>query len=320
MFNESSQDQAKRHRWLYRAFVNAEERRPRAGWRLLGYGLIFFVAMLLAELAMGSTFMLARPGEPPPWASQAFFTLFYLGAVLLATGLARRFLDKRPFLDLGLRLSRGWWADLLFGAALGGVLMAGIYAVEWAAGWLEFRGFAWQAMDWGQLLTLFAAAFCTYVVVGINEELMMRGYVLQNLAEGLNVVWAVLISSAIFGLLHLGNPYASGVSTVNIAVAGVFLAAGYLVTRSLWLPIGLHFGWNFFQGTVFGFPVSGTGGFHLIRQTVAGPAWATGGPFGPEAGLTGLAAMAVGTALIWLYGTRNTQYAIRSTGDEHAGH
>jgi len=260
-------------------------------------------------LAASVVFAPGRQGELPMWASQALFYLSYLLAVLLATWLARRFLDKRPFLDLGLRLRRGWWADLLLGAASGGVLMAGVYLVQWAAGWLEFGGFAWQAMSWGQLLPSLASAFFLYVVVGINEELIVRGYVLQNLAEGLNMAWAVVISSAIFGLLHLGNPYASWVSTANIAVAGAFLAAGYLVTRSLWLPIGLHFGWNFFQGTVFGFPVSGTDGFHLIRQTVAGPAWVTGGPFGPEAGITGLAAMAMGTALIWLWGKAGGQEA-----------
>ncbi|MDH7486940.1 MAG: CPBP family intramembrane metalloprotease [Anaerolineae bacterium] len=314
MSNESLQDQARQHSRLYRVFVNPEERRLRAGWRLLGYGLLLATIMPLAPLATSVVFAAGRPGELPPWAGQVLFYALYLLAVLLVTALARRFLDRRPFLDLGLRLPRGWWADLLFGTALGGLLMAAIAFVEWAAGWLEFGGFAWQAMGWGQLALSLTTAFFVYGVVGINEELMMRGYVLQNLAEGLNMAWAVVISSAVFGLLHLGNPYASWISTANIAVAGVFLAAGYLVTRSLWLPIGLHFGWNFFQGTVFGFPVSGTDGFHLIRQTVAGPAWITGGPFGPEAGITGLVAMAVGTALTWLYGTRNTQHRSKHAG------
>jgi membrane protease YdiL (CAAX protease family) len=274
--NESTQ-QRQRGR-LYRVFINPEERRLRTGWRILCFSVIFIVTTLLAQLpfafAMGVQAL-------PPWAEQFLFYAFYLAALLLTTWLARRFLDRRPFLDLGLRLGRGWWADLLFGAALGGVLMAGITLVEWAAGWLEFRGFAWQTVGWDQLLLSLASAFFVYIAVGVNEELMMRGYVMQNLAEALNMRWAVIISSVVFGLLHMGNPYASWVSTLNVAVAGVFLAAGYLVTRSLWLPLG---------------------GFHLIRQTVAGPEWVTGGPFGPEAGLTGLTAMVVGTALIWLWG------------------
>ena len=297
MPKESTQPRQRGH--LYRVLINSEERRLRTGWRLLCFGVIFSVTALLAQLPLA--FALGVQALPP-WAEQLLLYAFYLAALLLTTWLARRFLDRRPFLDLGLRLGRGWWADLLFGAALGGVLMAGITMVEWAAGWLEFRGFAWQTVGWGQLLLSLAAAFFVYIAVGINEELMMRGYVMQNLAEGLNMRWAVVISSVAFGLLHMGNPYANWVSTLSVAVAGVFLAAGYLVTRSLWLPFGLHFGWNFFQGTIFGFPVSGTGGFHLIRQTVAGPEWVTGGPFGPEAGLTGLTATVVGTALIWLWG------------------
>lgn len=310
----SSTNTPRQRKRLYHAFVNPEERRLRAGWRLLGYGLLLATVMPLAPLATSVVFAGGGQGELPLWAGQVLFYALYLLAVLLVTALARRFLDRRPFLDLGLRLRRGWWGDLLFGTALGGLLMAAIALIEWAAGWLELGGFAWQAMGWGQLLLSLATAFFVYGVVGINEELMLRGYVLQNLAEGLNTAWAVVISSAIFGLLHLGNPYASWVSTANIAVAGLFLAAGYLVARSLWLPIGLHFGWNFFQGTVLGFPVSGTDGFHLIRQTVAGPAWVTGGSFGPEAGLAGLAAIAMGTMLIWLWGKASSQQVSQVAG------
>jgi membrane protease YdiL (CAAX protease family) len=84
-------------------------------------------------------------------------------------------------------------------------------------------------------------------------------------------------------------------------VAGVFLAVGYLQTKQLWLGIGLHMGWNYFEGNVFGFQVSGLDTFRLIHQTVAGPDWITGGMFGPEAGLIVLPAMALGVGLIYAY-------------------
>ena len=301
---------------LLRAFVNAEERRLRAGWRLLCYGILFIVGMSSGELVLAAMFAVGGSKDLPPEASQVLHYVVYLAVTLSCTWLARRVLDRRPFLDIGLRLSRRWWADALFGVSLGGALMACIAFVEWAAGWLQFRGFAWQDLNWAQLLSSFAMALVVYVAVAINEELMIRGYVMQNLGEGLNMTWALLISSALFGLLHLGNPYASWVSTLNIAFAGVFLATSYLVNRTLWLPMGLHLGWNFFQGTIFGFPVSGVEGFHLVRQTVAGPEWATGGPFGPEAGLTGLAAMALGTSLIshWAMVRRRRQGADQSVG------
>ena len=126
------------------------------------------------------------------------------------------------------------------------------------------------------------------------------GYWLQNLAEGLNPAWAVLISSALFALGHLLNPNVSWNAILGLVFAGIFLAYGYLRTRQLWLPIGLHIGWNFFEGTVFGFQVSGlTEMPQMIRQVVQGPELITGGLFGPEAGLVVLPAMALGVLLIF---------------------
>jgi hypothetical protein len=108
----------------------------------------------------------------------------------------------------------------------------------------------------------------------------------------------------VFGLLHATNPHASAGSTLNIGVAGLFLATGTLLTGELAIPVGLHIAWNFFQGNVFGFPVSGgdvrAATFVSIRQ--AGPNLWTGGAFGPEAGLLGLLATLVGILLtaIWV--------------------
>jgi hypothetical protein len=114
----------------------------------------------------------------------------------------------------------------------------------------------------------------------------------------------VVISSAIFGGLHLGNPNAIWVGAAGIFLAGVFLAYGYLRTRQLWLPIGLHIGWNFFEGVVFGFPVSGSESYALIRTSVDGPMLWTGGLFGPEAGLVVIPALLLGAVMVYAY-TRN---------------
>lgn len=278
---------------LQRIFVR--EGRLRSGWRLVIYVVLLIVcvtALSLPPLLVSAMLRLS------PWAVQLLAMTAYLGGVLLATWLARRFLDKRSLLDLGLRRPDGWWAEVLFGVALGGMLMLGIFALETGLGWAQVTGLAWQQAGLLNTAMMTVLAAWLFVVVAVNEELMTRGYLLQTLAEGLNLRWAVLISSLIFGLLHLGNPNASWISTFNIGVAGVFLALGYVVTRRLWLPMGLHFGWNFFQGTVFGFPVSGTHSFTLVRLNDTGPSLVTGGAFGPEAGLTGLVAMLLGMLLI----------------------
>jgi hypothetical protein len=124
------------------------------------------------------------------------------------------------------------------------------------------------------------------------------------LESGLNTFWGVLISSAIFGIMHLGNPNATWISAVGILLAGVFLAFGYLRTRQLWLPIGLHIGWNFFEGVVFGFPVSGLDSYRFTHITINGPEIWTGGPFGPEAGLVLIPALILGSMLIFVYTRR----------------
>jgi hypothetical protein len=153
------------------------------------------------------------------------------------------------------------------------------------------------------VLSGLTTALLLFVLVGWQEELVSRGYWLQNLTEGLNRTWGVIISSALFALAHLGNPNASWAAVLGILAAGLLFAYGYLRTGHLWLPIGLHTGWNFFEGTVFGYPVSGLSGlYQLVRQSVKGPALLTGGPFGPEAGLVLLPAVLLGALGVFIYG------------------
>ena len=97
------------------------------------------------------------------------------------------------------------------------------------------------------------------------------------------------------------NPNSSLGAVLGLIAGGLFFAYAYLRTRRLWLPIGIHIGWNFFEGVVFGFEVSGTQPFHLIRQTVSGPEVITGGAFGPEAGLILLPALLLGFVVIYAY-------------------
>ena len=135
--------------------------------------------------------------------------------------------------------------------------------------------------------------------------MLSRGYHLQTLASGTNLFWGVLISSAIFSAFHLVNPYATLASAVGIFLAGLFLALGYLRTGQLWLSIGLHLGWNFFEGIVFGFPVSGIAMLPIIRISISGPMLWSGGAFGPEAGLIILPALLIGALLIVWYTSWN---------------
>ncbi len=137
------------------------------------------------------------------------------------------------------------------------------------------------------------------LAVGWSEELAFRGYLLQNMRDGMGLFWAVLISCILYGLLHMSNPNSTVLSGLLIAGFGFLRIFGWLRTGQLWFSMGMHVGWNFFQGPLMGFPVSGMETESVITLTVTGPEWLTGGSFGPEAGLLILPVILVG--LFFMY-------------------
>jgi uncharacterized protein len=281
---------------LAQIFLSPDEPRLRAGWRLLIQTILMFVfGTILGAVA----FFLGILDINSLWGQILNFVII-TGSVYVA----RRWLDKRSFESLGLKLDRHTLLDLLAGIGISFLQMGFIYVLMLGLGWLTFEGFAWEFDPINTVITNVITFFVIFIFVGWNEELLSRGYHLQTIASGLNLFWGVIISSAIFGLLHLGNPNATWVSAAGIFFAGVFLAYGYIRTKQLWLPIGLHIGWNFFEGVGFGFPVSGLDIYALTRITVHGPELWTGGAFGPEAGLIVLPGLLLGALLIYLYTMR----------------
>jgi membrane protease YdiL (CAAX protease family) len=306
-------------------FLEEGTGRPRALWRLIfQYWTYRVIALLLTNLLVVA-WLLVRPGQEAPstgrldastLSGSPVFPLIgavaALVGVLLSVWLAGRLLDRRRFADFGFHLNGGWWLDLVFGMVLGTLLMTAIFLVQLRLEWITVTG-AFELVVPG---TLFALAVllptAIFLCVGVYEEVLFRGYQLRNAAEGLNlpvvgprnaVLLAWGLSSASFGYLHASNPHATLISTVNIALAGMMLGFGYALTGELAIPIGLHITWNFFQGTVFGFPVSGLKplGATILSVDQGGPGLWTGGTFGPEAGLLGSSAMIAGGLLIALW-------------------
>lgn len=302
-----------------RLFLEEGTGRPRAVWRLLGQFVAFALLTTVVAGPLGALWNLGRaavggPAGPAAGSPALFFigSLSSLVAVFLSMWLAARFLDRRPFGDFGLHLSGGWFLDLLFGMLLGAALMTFVFLAELALGWVSVTG-SFETVEPGAPFALaMLLPVGIFLCVGIYEEMLSRGYQIRNVAEGLNypaigprtaVLAALFLSSAFFGLLHVFNPNASLVSTANITLAGLMLGLGYVLTGELSIPIGLHITWNFFQGNVYGFPVSGlkpvSATFLSTEQN--GPDLWTGGVFGPEAGLLGLSAMILGILLITLW-------------------
>lgn len=292
-------------------FWNAEERRLRAGWRIL----VQLVVMGMLASGLGKAF--ARVHEMREHNLEAVFSqapLFILSAFLVCVSvwLACRFLDRRPLENLGLGIDRRWWLEAAFGTVLGALLMAGILGVELAFGWARY-GEAPELSGPVPRLAFVPVALFPFLAIAFYEELVSRGYHLKNLAEGFAgrfipprsaVVLAAFFSSAVFGLAHANNPNASAMSTGNIVLAGMMLASGYVTTGRLAIPMGVHLSWNYCQN-LFGMQVSGTTTFSygsLFAREPIGDPLVTGGSFGPEAGLTGLVAIALGTVatLAWV--------------------
>ena len=303
-----------------RFFRNEQEGRLRAFWRLLfqfalnAIGTLLLGSLIFAAFTLfggatleGGTLEYAA-ASPPFMATTGVVSLI---AALASVWLAGRFFDRRPFSEFGLRLNREWWLDFGFGLFLGALLMTSIFLLELMAGWVTIVG-TFEAVGGGPFFPTILAPVVFFLCVGIYEELISRGYQLTNMAEGLNfpslgpkgaVVVAWVLSSSLFGLLHLPNPNAGLISAINIAFAGLLLGIGYILTGRLGIPIGLHITWNFFQGNVFGFPVSGIPpvGATFLSIEQGGPSLFTGGSFGPEAGLLDIAATIIGSLLIWLW-------------------
>jgi uncharacterized protein len=136
------------------------------------------------------------------------------------------------------------------------------------------------------------------LLVAVSEELVFRGYLLHNLLQSTNKWVALLISSALFAGIHLGNPDVGILPIIEIFVGGLMLGINYIFTRNLWFGIALHFAWNFFQGPVFGFDVSGVPLPSLMQQDVNGPTWLTGGAFGLEGSVLALVLNGLLTAML----------------------
>jgi membrane protease YdiL (CAAX protease family) len=142
-----------------------------------------------------------------------------------------------------------------------------------------------------------------FIVAGLAEEALFRGYPLQTFTRA-RLAWiGVLLTSLPFAVVHLKNPNViQGFTFINTALAGVWLAVAYLRTRSLWFPLGVHWAWNWTQGAVFGVPVSGLTHIApqpLFRRIDFGPAWLTGGDYGIEGGIACTLALMISTIFIW---------------------
>jgi len=227
-----------------------------------------------------------------------------IAAAIAVGGVAvamRRWLDRRSVASLGFAPRRPWLRLLAIGVALGAGMQACVAAIEVATGAATVSGLG----AFGGDVRLVATSALLLLIAAFSEEMSTRGYVLQNLWEQWGPGPAVVFSSIGFALLHFDNPHSQ--EHAALTVSGLFAfallaCASLLWTGSLWLALGAHMAWNLFEGPVFGFPVSGvvTTVTPVVRVSVHGPTWLTGGAFGPEAGVISLLALGAGWMVLSL--------------------
>lgn len=255
---------------------------------------VFFVVLTLAyagpQILLQSLIMPHVAKEMREWvalATAAITCLLSISVYALLVG----WMERRHIIELN--LGRGI-PLVLAGTALAILMFCILYALLFglhAATWMGLGSTKW-------LLPMVSMALAS----GVCEELIFRAGIYRITEDMFGTGIALLISGALFGLLHLANPHSSLLAAGAIALeAGVLLGAAYAATRNLWFPIGIHMGWNFAEGGIFGAAVSGgKPGHGLLNFPLHGPDWLTGGGFGPEASVvTVVVCTAAGIYFVW---------------------
>ena len=229
---------------------------------------------------------------------------------LLAFWIMVCFADKRPWATAGYT-RQGLVSGLLGGFAIGAAMLS--------TGILVFRLLGVYHVTALVPSVLVLVPLGLYFFVALSEETLFRGYVFQTLEGRWGSGVALVTTSVLFGLAHLGNPVPGASHWMRVAgplqicfEAGLPMGAAYLLTRKLWLPIGIHWAWDYFEGPIYGCTDSGNHDPHtLLHATLSGPALLTGGPFGPEAGLVFLAVGTLTGVLLLRAAVRRGQWLPR---------
>ena len=234
---------------------------------------LVFIGGLSTLVSLGLNALIRRLGlaaTVPP----VLIALADVVVVCLAYALFVRVIERRVATEFSLR----WLYELALGTAFGLVLFSVVIGALWLLGSYQIIGSnPWQIVF---------SALWIGIVPGFVEEILFRGVLYRIIEESLGTWIALISTSFLFGFAHLANPGATLFSAVAIALeAGLMLGITYTLTRRLWLPIGIHFAWNFAQGGIYGVNVSGNEVNGWLKSQLVGPELISGGSFGAEGSL-----------------------------------
>ena len=277
----------------------------RSGWRFLVFACAFVFLAVACEVAI---WLALGPGAVNGAGSTALF-LIVLGLAFLLSALVtgwacNRFFDRRPFRDLGASFAPGWLRHFALGLVTGAITLSLAVAVA-----MLFGGFSFVSdpVDWAAVTRTFWLSLVVFAVGAAWEEALFRGYPLQTFFHSRQTWFGIFFTALLFATIHVGNPSSDLLSWINTFIAGVWFAVGYLWSRDLWLPFGMHLMWNWMQGAFFGIEVSGLTDITsapLLKEIDRGPAWLTGEAYGIEAGVACTAALIISTLAIYFFASR----------------
>ncbi|OPZ50075.1 MAG: CAAX amino terminal protease self- immunity [Firmicutes bacterium ADurb.BinA052] len=276
---------------MKRLFVS-EKGRLRPGWRVVVVLIIYSVlrSMLLAALPRAT-----EPSLEPNSLLQLAASLIPPTSLILATLLTLAFIDKKAVRDMGHKALRARRRHLIYGLALGAGSMSAVFAFLLALEAITLE----QGLCHPQISCSLLSGLILHSFVGFSEELFCRGYIISALAETWNLRTSAVASSLLFSLLHVLNPNASLLGLVNTLLAGGLFAYMFVRSGNLWMPVGYHVAWNYFEGHVLGFPVSGTQVHGVYTVASSHNEFLAGGAYGPEGGFMVTLVLLAGFCLVW---------------------
>ena len=297
-------------------FFNRWER-LRSGWRVLlfvviNYALTFalLIALYSVRAVAGRDSLLALLEGTWGWIIQS---LVLLTAATLAGIICAKLFEGLPARALGWTIHAGWMFDWLKGSLLGALSLGLAAMIIFVVGGYKFTP---GATGMSAIMKTLIVSGIVFIIAASAEEALFRGYPLQTMTRARLALVGLILTSLVFAYVHRNNPNNPpglapftylGLSFINFpfintVLAGVWLAVGYLRTRSLWFPLGLHWSWNWTMGSLLGLPVSGIEALTpapLLRAADVGPVWLTGGAYGVEGGAACTLALIISTIFIW---------------------
>lgn len=258
----------------------------RSGWRVFFFLFLFIFLMVF----LSSAAMIFLPSLMAPDPGYAMASLLLNAAIMFVSAFTAGYVCVRNLEglsagSLGLTFKGRWPFYLLFG------IIVGAATVSLAAGLayiLAGTEFVFSNFASSEILRSLALSGFIFLIAAAAEELVFRGYIFQTLVRSNHTVAAFLLTSTLFAMVHQGNPGANIIGWANTFLAGIWFGIAYLKTKELWFVSGIHFAWNWLQGSLYGIEVSGLTEISphpVLKELETGPAWIGGGSYGLEGGI-----------------------------------